>query len=643
MVKIINTYLANAFFMVVILVTLLVKSGSSIRNGRSLNSCRILIGTTLCYVLADAFFIVSSLDEKCPIEVFQIAVLVFYIVYVILPFAWYIFLQNYIGATFKGVVRILALIPIVVLLTMVIASFFNGILWSITSDKVYVRGPLFTVYTYLNFFYYIVPIFYAIGIFVRRRKENEPYLLSAIVISLIPLIGAMVNNLVIPIYEVYPFQPFCSMLVALLGFFFLTSKEEDAYQKQQQDALTQALVKAQEAEQKALEASQVKSSFLSSVSHDIRTPMNAIINLTELARKEDDITVVREYLDKMSISSQFLLTLINDILDMSKIESGEISLKKEALTRKDFLNTIETVIVPLLNAKHINYHGELRPGKYIIGVDKMRFNQIFFNLLSNAVKFTPEGGDVWFTVDNLETEDNKLKIMFTVRDNGIGMSEEFQKHLFEPFAREHSELNSKITGTGLGLSIVKNLVEAMHGTITVKSELGKGTEFKVVFYADIISKDEDSDVPKAVIHESKADSEGQANLKGVRILLVEDNEINTYVAITILEKAGCVVSVAENGKEAFEAFSNSEEYSFDAIIMDVRMPVMDGLEATRAIRALDRADAKSVPIIAMTADAFDEERTRTKEAGMDYHLSKPVDAEEIFRTLEDCISVKKHS
>lgn len=643
MVKIINTYLANAFFMVVILLTLLVRSNSSIRNGRSLYSCRVLIVTTLCYVLADAFFITCSLDEKCPVDVFQIAVFVFYIVYVILPFAWYVFLQNYIGATFKGVVRILALIPIVVLLAMVIASFFNGMLWSITSDKVYVRGPLFTVYTYLNFFYYIVPIFYAISIFIRRRKENEPYLLSAIVISLIPLIGAMVNNLVIPIYEVYPFQPFCSLLVALLGYFFLTSKEEDAFQKAQQEAIAEALVKAQEAEQKALEASQVKSSFLSSVSHDIRTPMNAIINLTELARKEDDITVVHEYLDKMSISSQFLLTLINDILDMSKIESGEISLKKENLNRKDFLNTIETVIVPLLNAKHINYHGELRPGKYVISVDKMRFNQIFFNLLSNAVKFTPEGGDVWFIVDNHEVENNKLKIEFTVRDNGIGMSEEFQKHLFEPFAREHSELNSKITGTGLGLSIVKNLVEAMHGTITVKSELGKGTEFKVVFYADIVSKDEDSDVPKAVIHESKLGSEDQASLKGTRILLVEDNEINTYVAITILEKAGCIVSTAENGKEALETFSDSEEYSFDAIIMDVRMPVMDGLEATKAIRALDRADAKSVPIIAMTADAFDEERTRTKEAGMDYHLSKPVDAEEIYRTLEDCISVKKHA
>lgn len=617
--------------MEMILIILFARSSTYIKQKINRRYCQALILTTAAYVLIDAIFIVCNLDETVPADTWRIATIVFYIVYVALPFVWHLFVRNFVGSSFKKITRTLELIPLIILLALVITSAFTGILWSISDDKVYTRGALFDVYTYLNLFYYIEPFIYAIVVCARGQRKQEPYLFRAMLISLIPLFAATVNNFVIPIYEIFPFQPYCSVMVILISYFSMASKESDRIRTDQQIALENALEAAKSAEKEAIKANEVKSAFLSNMSHDIRTPMNAIINLTELAQKQNDIEVIREYLAKMSTSEKFLLTLINDILDMSRIESGEIELKKEKLTRSEFLHTVDTVIAPLVEAKHINYHPELKPGEYTILVDKMRFNQIFFNLLSNAVKFTPEGGNIWFGVDNIEADDNRLKVEFIVRDDGIGMSEEFLKRIYEPFAREHSQLNSETSGTGLGLPIVKRLIEAMGGTIEVKSELGRGTEFRVMFYADIFAREDpgaDAFQPSSDIH--------PVDLNGTHILLAEDNEINTYVAKIILEDAGCKVTTATNGKEALDTFAASQPFTFDAIIMDIRMPIMDGLESTREIRALGRADASSVPIIAMTADAFVEEQKRTIEAGMNYHLSKPVDANEVYKVLREC-------
>ena len=375
--------------------------------------------------------------------------------------------------------------------------------------------------------------------------------------------------------------------------------------------------------EKARKASAAKTEFLSRMSHDIRTPMNAIINLTNLARRENDITLVHDYLYKVSVSSDFLLGLINDILDLSKIESGELTLHEVPMTNEDFSASINTVIRPLMDARHINFHCDIIAGDVPIMADRLRFNQIFFNLLSNAAKFTPMGGDVWFTL-RCETADNDmLKMRFTVRDNGVGMSEEFLQHLYDPFTQEHSQLNDKTKGTGLGLPIVKSLVETMGGTISVKSKLGVGTEFVVTLYAGIVKESGKPETPE----------EEKANLSGLRILLVEDNEINSYVGKLVLEEAGCIVKTAANGGAAVDIFKASKPFSIDAILMDVRMPVMDGLEATRAIRALKRYDAATVPIIAMTADAFTEESKRTIDAGMNAHLSKPLQPELLYSTL----------
>ena len=380
---------------------------------------------------------------------------------------------------------------------------------------------------------------------------------------------------------------------------------------------------------KAESAANAKSEFLSRMSHDIRTPMNAIIGLTHLAKSEDDLQVIKEYLDKIDASSNFLLGLINDILDLSKIENGEMTLNEGPFTKEEFTDSIQTVIKPLIDKKNINFIFEMKCGIECIKVDRLRFSQIFFNLLSNAAKFTPTGGTIEFISEKIEpekvTRDGKVGIRIYVRDNGIGMSEEFQKHLYDPFVQERSALGDKTRGTGLGLPIVKSLVDAMNGTIEVKSELGKGTEFKIELYVEPV---------EAPAKRKKADFL-KKSLKGLKVLLVEDNELNIFVAKTILEKMKCDVDIAENGEKAVEKFKESEQQFYDVILMDVHMPVMDGLEATRQIRQLERKDASLIPIIAMTADAFDKEKKKTLDAGMNNHLAKPIDPSVLYEVLSE--------
>ena len=383
------------------------------------------------------------------------------------------------------------------------------------------------------------------------------------------------------------------------------------------------------AAQKAESAAQAKSEFLSRMSHDIRTPMNAIIGLTHLAKGEENLQKVREYLSKMDSSSQFLLGLINDILDLSKIENGEMTLNESAFSCDDFKDSIQTVIKPLIDEKEINFVFEMNSGVECIRVDRLRFSQIFFNLLSNAAKFTPKGGTIEFISERMEPKETdpegKIGLRMYVRDNGIGMSEEFLRHMYDPFVQERSEIGDTVRGTGLGLPIVKSLVSAMGGTIDVKSTLGKGTEFKVELY---VATDQMPDQQQDCCSDKDL-------LKGAHILLVEDNELNVYVAKAILEQFSCIVYVANNGREAVAKFAASEQNFYDAILMDVHMPLMNGMEATKAIRSMERADAAKVPIIAMTADAFDKEKEQILRSGMDHHLAKPIDPELLYRTISE--------
>lgn len=402
---------------------------------------------------------------------------------------------------------------------------------------------------------------------------------------------------------------------------------EEQCRRELYKALTEKNEELKITAQKAEQAAQAKTEFLSRMSHDIRTPMNAIIGLTHLAKSENDLQTVRGYLHKIDASSKFLLGLINDILDMSKIENGEMTLNEAPFSCDEFTESIQTVIKPLIDEKNINFVFDMGGETNCLMVDRLRFSQIFFNLLSNAAKFTPNGGTIEFISERIEPnvpdKDGRVGLRFYVRDNGIGMSEDFIKHLYDPFLQERSALGDRTRGTGLGLPIVKSLVDAMCGTISVKSELGKGTEFKIELYIK----------PAALPEKEQETKQNDDILKGTHILLVEDNELNTYVAKTILEQYSCIVDTAENGLEAVNKFERSEDNFYDVILMDVHMPIMDGIEATKRIRAVKRSDAANVPIIAMTAEAFDREKAQTLAAGMNAHIAKPIDVEALKKAI----------
>ena len=395
--------------------------------------------------------------------------------------------------------------------------------------------------------------------------------------------------------------------------------------------------KKQERLERAIEETErancAKSEFLAHMSHDIRTPMNAIIGMTSVARQECQDETICGYLDKIKSSSEFLLGLINDMLDISRIESGNLNLKSEQMSRKTFGTAINTTIGPLMEQKNITFQCDLQHMEEMIYTDAVRFKQIFFNLLSNAAKYTPEGGNVWLLTERLRTEGNVEWVRFTVRDSGIGMSEEFLEHAFEPFSQEGNRtLALQWQGTGLGLAIVKKLVVMMHGTIEIHSKLGEGTEVILDLPLTISGVDAPEKMPQAVI--------AKQNLEGRRVLLAEDNEINTFVARRILESKGILVEHAENGKRAVELVEQNPEGYFDAIVMDIRMPVMSGLEATRQIRAMNRTDAQTVPIIAMTANAYEEDVSQSLAAGMNAHLAKPIEPQVSLGTLAGYIGSK---
>lgn len=399
-------------------------------------------------------------------------------------------------------------------------------------------------------------------------------------------------------------------------------------EKEKQDILEQALETAER-------ASYAKSDFLARMSHDIRTPMNAILGVTELAKECKSKEELDDYLGKIEGSGKFLLGLINDILDISKIESGKLVLNPSVFGREEFNESIDTTIRPLMEEKGMEFHCDIDCGVEWIYADRVRLEQIFFNLLSNAVKYTPAGGKVEFTAQKKETNANETWIRYKVMDNGIGMSPEFLKKALEPFEQEQNGADLQWQGTGLGLTIVDKLVQIMGGVLQIESEPGKGTTIIVdlpVIEAEPLKK------KGTVKHAGTEDFEC---LKDRRVLLVEDNKINTFVARRLLESKGMKVEHAENGKDALDMFKESEPGWYDAILMDIRMPVMNGLETAQAIRRLEREDAKKIQILAMTANAYEEDVKKSLAAGMNGHLTKPINPGELYQSLKDGIEKKE--
>lgn len=379
----------------------------------------------------------------------------------------------------------------------------------------------------------------------------------------------------------------------------------------------------------AKRANSAKSDFLSRMSHDMRTPLNGIIGMTYLAQEVQNPPKTKDCLEKINISSNFLLGLINDVLDMAKAESGKMELHPEPYDIHQFIAYVEAVIKPLCIEKNIKLVFDLQPINTRRPVmDSLRYNQLCFNLLSNAVKYTPEGGTVTLRIHDEMVSDTRLSMILEISDTGIGMSEEFQKSMFETFTQENRSDISLTRGSDLGLAIAKRVIDLMGGTVAVDSKLGKGTTYHIQFEFD--SMPADFGGPLEVSEKRATD---YSSLAGKHVLLCEDHPLNQEIAQTLLQGKDMLVVTAENGHVGTEQFSCSAPGYYDVILMDIRMPVMDGYEATRKIRAMERPDAKSVPIIAMTADAFDESIREAKRVGMNAYITKPINPDKLFSTI----------
>lgn len=397
--------------------------------------------------------------------------------------------------------------------------------------------------------------------------------------------------------------------------------------------------KAKEELEQALEeakkANRVKSDFLSSMSHDIRTPMNAIVGMTTLALANlESKEKVSEYLHKISISSQHLLSLINDILDMSQIEQSKIHLNRQKIQIEELTDHISSIMSSQAENAGLQFQIEMQNINHVwfIG-DGLRIKQILLNLLSNSFKFTKRGGNVLFRIEELEPEkENNVRYRFIVQDNGIGMSDEFQVHLFEPFIR--SERSAEVEGTGLGLSITKGLVGLMQGKIQVASKLNEGTKFEVELEFEQAQHSEERKSGNCAQNEEE-------DLTGYHFLLVEDNDINSEILGELLQMRGATFVVKKDGQQAVDEFRMAKKGTYDAIFMDIQMPVMNGYEATKAIRNSEHPDAKSIIILAMTANAFAEDVQTAIDAGMNGHIAKPVDMQLLYSTVSTLLRKQK--
>ena len=438
-----------------------------------------------------------------------------------------------------------------------------------------------------------------------------------------------------------------SITVVIAGWFLLREKQQRELRAEKEtnlrlehyniqltqanDELRRAQDIAAEALQSAERASKAKTDFLSNMSHDIRTPMNAIVGLTALMENElDEPEKLADHLGKLKSSGQLLLDIINNILDMSRIESGKTTLTIEPMDLSHQLDQLNTMIFSQANVKKQTFTVSTHIQHKNLLADPTRLNQVLMNILSNAVKYTPQGGHIRFEAEELPRNDHYAKYRFIVQDDGIGMSAAYQKTLFDPFTREEKSGTNKVQGTGLGMAITKSIVDLMGGTIRVESATGKGTRFEVVLEFPIDAEADKVQTAPALPEEAEAVSP----LSGMNFLCAEDNAINAEILELLLETKGARCTICSNGQEIVDAFASVKPGEYDMILMDVQMPVMDGLEATRRIRSGENPLGRTIPILAMTANAFLEDMQKSRDAGMDEHLSKPVDINALEQTVK---------
>ena len=418
----------------------------------------------------------------------------------------------------------------------------------------------------------------------------------------------------------------CSCITALMGATIFNQLRSKKYREKQYAA------ELKKSAEQAKKASEAKTRFLFNMSHDIRTPMNAIIGFSDLLEKNlKNEEKVREYLKKIKSSGNFLMTIINQVLEMARIESGTAILKTEAANLSELFYSVNTVLESDIQMKGIHCSVDTNVQHRYAVCDKTKLQEIYLNIMSNAIKYTPDGHSIHVTINETEFDDKKAQYVFVCEDTGIGMAPEYLPHIFDEFSREHTTTENKVSGTGLGLSIVKSFVELMNGRIHVESELGKGTKFTVEIPLELASEE---DVCKKELPEQAFRTDKNI---GKRILLAEDNELNAEIAMELLKEEGFLIDWVKDGQECFDKLEESDDGYYNLILMDIQMPCLNGYEATAKIRQMENQKKAATPIVAMTANSFDEDIEMTKKAGMNGFIAKPLDSEKMFTILKQNI------
>ena len=621
-----SIYLNNTVFMMIILTIIFLRIRYYITWSPSKKYTMIFIGMVELYVLMDALFMKELLGKSGNLLQFKLVVFFFYLVYVIMPYVWHLFMQSYMGINRSKKQRFAEMIPLILLVLMVLLSVPTGIVWRFSRNRTYIRGTFFGVFAVLNLFYYVYAFAQTFFILFMNNTKGVRYLIKSALFSAVPLIGILVNTYIIPLYGVYPFQPYCLVIGALLSYLFMVEHQQNQMEFEHRKRLSNALELERESTRKAKEAGEVKNAFLANMSHDIRTPMNAIIGFSDIiAKHPDDEEVVKNAISKIQASGEILLKIINDVLDLSKIESGKAEIVETVTDLKQMEENLKMMLEYSIQKGMIDFKVEDQIENPLVWCDATKLQQVLVNVLNNAVKFTPAGGTITFSCVQRMIAPGFAEYKFTIKDTGIGMTEEFQKHAFEAFERERTSTESKTEGTGLGLAIVKKLVDLMHGDVIIQSNSGQGTKIQISLPLRIATENQ--------LHQSDKAKEYKIGLDGMHVLLVEDNELNAEIAMEVLKNKGVLVNWVPDGCACVEEIQDKEAGTYQFILMDVQMPRMNGYEATQKIRQLADVKKAQIPIIAMTANAFEEDRKHALDAGMDGFIMKPFRVDEMMKVI----------
>ncbi len=589
----------------------------------------LLVGAALFFSMDALWALIDSGYIGAGYTVRYLVNLLYFIFAGIMPFIWLVYtVRSGANQRFgKRWITLLIALPLVIFLGLVLTNHMGNWIFYIDEDGRYNRGSLYFLQPICSYGYFTVPAvrtsitFFKDGPF-KNKKVNQ----SMISFVFVPIFFGVLQI----VFSGSPWLCIGVTIAVLQLYLYTLSVDEMKHEREYQELLEKKNEDLQDALIRAEAANKSKSIFLNNMSHDIRTPMNAILGFARIAKDNaGDKDKVEDCLDKVLSSGDYLLHLINEVLDMARIESGKVSIDEKQVNLRDTITYLESLFSITMKQKGLYFEVGTSLCDEHVYVDELRLNQICMNLIGNAQKYTKPGGSVWFTCTQLEEHrENMGSYLFCIKDTGMGMSKSFQEKLFGAFERENRAEIGQIQGSGLGLSITKHIVDLMNGRIEVESELGKGTEIRVYLTLRLDEELQIKNVKKEL---------DDIDFKGKRILLAEDNELNSEIAQTILNEVGFLVEVAPDGAEAVNMLKNSAPGYYDLILMDIQMPYMNGYEATTTIRNCGVEGYKDIPIIAMTANAFEEDKKKALDCGMNEHIAKPVDVEKLISVLREIL------